>query len=60
MKAVVKPVSKPFEEPGQGVTIYHVAERAKVSPATVSRVLRGTQPVAPATEERVRKAAAGR
>lgn len=59
MKAVVKPVSKPFaEEPGQGVTIYHVAERAKVSPATVSRVLRGTQPVAPATEERVRKAVA--
>jgi LacI family transcriptional regulator len=59
MKAVVKPVSKPFaEEPGQGVTIYHVAERAKVSPATVSRVLRGTQPVAPATEKRVRKAVA--
>jgi LacI family transcriptional regulator len=58
MKAVVKPVSKPFEEPGQGVTIYHVAERAKVSPATVSRVLRGTQPVAPATEQRVRKAVA--
>jgi LacI family transcriptional regulator len=58
MKAVVKPVSKLFEEPGQGVTIYHVAERAKVSPATVSRVLRGTQPVAPATEERVRKAVA--
>jgi LacI family transcriptional regulator len=58
MKAVVKPVSKQDEEPGQGVTIYHVAERAKVSPATVSRVLRGTQPVAPATEERVRKAVA--
>ncbi|CAM4044743.1 LacI family DNA-binding transcriptional regulator [Kibdelosporangium persicum] len=52
MKAVVKPVS---EVPA---TIYDVAERANVSPATVSRVLRGTQPVAPATEERVRKAVA--
>ncbi len=52
MKAVVKPVS---EVPA---TIYDVAQRADVSPATVSRVLNGTQPVAPATEQRVRKAVA--
>ena len=37
----------------RGTTIYQVAERADVSIATVSRVLRGTTPVAAATRERV-------
>lgn len=63
MKAVVKPVSatdgdEALASSGRGVTIYQVAERANVSAATVSRVLRGTQPVAPKTEERVRAAVA--
>jgi LacI family transcriptional regulator len=38
---------------GDGVTIRDVAARAGVSIATVSRVLRGTTPVTPATRERV-------
>jgi len=38
---------------GQEATIYQVAERADVSIATVSRVLRGTAPVADATRDRV-------
>jgi LacI family transcriptional regulator len=63
MKAVVKPVadaesSDRAELSARGVTIYQVAERAGVSASTVSRVLRGTQPVAPATAERVRAAVA--
>ena len=37
-----------------GVTIYDVAAAARVSPATVSRVLSGGAAVAPATEERVK------
>jgi LacI family transcriptional regulator len=40
------------------VTIYQVAERAGVSIATVSRVLRGNVPVAPDTTRRVRQAVA--
>ncbi|MEV5407513.1 LacI family DNA-binding transcriptional regulator [Thermopolyspora sp. NPDC052614] len=44
--------------PGQGVTIYHVAERAGVSIATVSRVLRGNVPVSAETARRVREAIA--
>jgi LacI family transcriptional regulator len=43
---------------GDGVTIRHVAARAGVSIATVSRVLRGTTPVTPATRERVLAAVA--
>jgi LacI family transcriptional regulator len=63
VKAVVQPVastegSDPEELPARGVTIYQVAEHAGVSASTVSRVLRGTQPVAPATEARVRAAVA--
>ncbi|MET0132612.1 MAG: LacI family DNA-binding transcriptional regulator [Kibdelosporangium sp.] len=56
----MKPVSSPRRQQSaaDGATIYHVAERAKVSPATVSRVLRGTRSVTPATEQRVRKAIA--
>ncbi|MEO7980397.1 MAG: LacI family DNA-binding transcriptional regulator [Sporichthyaceae bacterium] len=38
---------------GRDTTIYQVAQRAGVSIATVSRVLRGTAPVAAATRERV-------
>jgi LacI family transcriptional regulator len=41
-----------------GATIYQVAERADVSIATVSRVLRGTAPVAAATGARVEAAMA--
>jgi LacI family transcriptional regulator len=37
----------------QGVTIYEVAERAQVSIATVSRVMRGSGPVSSETRERV-------
>jgi LacI family transcriptional regulator len=44
----VKALSDP-----RGATIYEVAERAEVSIATVSRVLRGTAPVAEATRSRV-------
>jgi LacI family transcriptional regulator len=43
---------------GDGVTIRDVAARAGVSIATVSRVLRGTTPVTPATRERVLAAVA--
>jgi DNA-binding LacI/PurR family transcriptional regulator len=43
---------------GRDATIYEVARRAGVSIATVSRVLRGTAPVAAATQERVRAAVA--
>lgn len=39
--------------PAQGVTIYEVADRAQVSITTVSRVLRGSGPVAPETRQRV-------
>src|SRR5207342_2526188 len=39
--------------PGREATIYQVADRAGVSIATVSRVLRGTAPVAEATRVRV-------
>lgn len=41
---------------GRGATIYDVAQRALVSAATVSRVMRGTAPVSPATRERVEEA----
>ncbi len=40
----------------RSATIYDVAERADVSPQTVSRVLRGFQGVRPATRERVMEA----
>jgi LacI family transcriptional regulator len=40
-------------QPAQGVTIYEVADRAQVSITTVSRVLRGSGPVAAETRERV-------
>ncbi|GIH96847.1 LacI family DNA-binding transcriptional regulator [Planobispora siamensis] len=40
------------------MTIYEVAERASVSIATVSRVLRGNVPVSPGTAARVRAAVA--
>jgi LacI family transcriptional regulator len=40
------------------VTLADVAERAQVSPATVSRVLNGNYPVAEATRERVLRAVA--
>jgi LacI family transcriptional regulator len=43
--------------PTGGPSIYTVAERAGVSIATVSRVLRGSAPVAPATRRRVLDAA---
>lgn len=39
------------------VTIYEVAQQAKVSPGTVSRVFNGSASVAPATRERVLKVA---
>jgi LacI family transcriptional regulator len=42
--------------PGRDATIYQVADRAGVSIATVSRVLRGTAPVAEATRVRVQSA----
>ncbi|WP_460769425.1 LacI family DNA-binding transcriptional regulator, partial [Nocardiopsis nanhaiensis] len=44
------------DDPATGVTIRTVAQHAGVSPATVSRVLRGTAKVSTATEERVRAA----
>ena len=44
--------------PGRDATIYQVADRAGVSIATVSRVLRGTAPVADATRVRVMSAVA--
>jgi DNA-binding LacI/PurR family transcriptional regulator len=40
------------------VTIIEVARRAGVSPSTVSRVMNGTAPVVPETEQRVRAAIA--
>ena len=40
-------------------TMREVAERAGVSPATVSRVLNKTQYISPDTEQRVRGIAAG-
>lgn len=43
---------------GSGVTIYSVAERAGVSISTVSRVLRGSVPVAEETKRRVEDAVA--
>lgn len=54
MKALTEPSrGTPRTLPAGGVTIYQVAERADVSIATVSRVLRGTAPVAEGTRERV-------
>ena len=50
MKALTGTAS---EAANRGATIYQVAERADVSIATVSRVLRGTAPVAEATRDRV-------
>jgi LacI family transcriptional regulator len=47
---------KALTPPAGDATIYQVAARAGVSIATVSRVLRGTAPVAEATRERVREA----
>ena len=41
---------------GENVTIYDIAADAKVSIATVSRVLRGETNVSPATRDRVRQA----
>jgi LacI family transcriptional regulator len=40
-------------EESRGVTIYEVAERARVSITTVSRVMRGSGPVSSETRERV-------
>jgi LacI family transcriptional regulator len=45
--------ARPSARGGRDATIYHVAEQAGVSIATVSRVLRGTAPVADATRRRV-------
>ncbi|MBG6134956.1 LacI family DNA-binding transcriptional regulator [Longispora fulva] len=51
-------MSRKRTTPGGRATIRDVAERAGVSVATVSRVLAGTYPVAPATRARVTKAVA--
>jgi DNA-binding LacI/PurR family transcriptional regulator len=47
------PRDSPNSETAHGPTIYEVARRAGVSIATVSRALRDTGPVAPATRARV-------
>ncbi len=57
MKALTASPSAP-PRAGRDVTIYEVAQRADVSIATVSRVLRGTAPVAAGTRERVLEAVA--
>ncbi len=54
MKALTDPPTPP--RAGRDATIYQVAQRAGVSIATVSRVLRGTTPVSEGTAERVRVA----
>src|SRR5688572_5148799 len=50
----MKALSRPPK--ARDTTIYQVAEQAGVSIATVSRVLRGTAPVAPGTRARVESA----
>ena len=49
----MKALTGTSEAETRGATIYQVAERADVSIATVSRVLRGTAPVADPTRDRV-------
>jgi LacI family transcriptional regulator len=51
----MKALTPPSE--GSNPTIYQVAQRAGVSIATVSRALRGSELVAPATRERIEQAA---
>ena len=51
---------KPNRRRRGGHTIFDVAERAGVSPMTVSRVINGEKNVREATRERVTKAMAGR
>lgn len=51
--AVTRPGREATARVGRDATIYQVAARAGVSIATVSRVLRGTAPVADATRSRV-------
>jgi LacI family transcriptional regulator len=53
---VVKALPRRGRPPRRGPTIYEVARRAGVSIATVSRVHRDAELVAPATRERVRRA----
>ncbi len=57
MKALTAPLRTP-PRAGRDATIYEVARRAGVSIATVSRVLRGTAPVAAPTRRRVLEAVA--
>jgi DNA-binding LacI/PurR family transcriptional regulator len=59
VKALSEPSTRSSSAPpraGRDATIYQVAHRAGVSIATVSRVLRGTAPVAAATRQRVEAA----
>jgi DNA-binding LacI/PurR family transcriptional regulator len=49
-------VNKEAVMPGKKITIYDVAEAATVSHQTVSRVLKGTGSVAPATRNRIQDA----
>lgn len=56
MKALTSAVLKALPSEGHSATIYDVAERAGVSIATVSRVLRGSAPVAEGTRARVLEA----